>query len=188
MSLSRYYLVLVGVTLIIMSGAFLLLKGSHPDSLRDPADALWMERIRRSTMESVAPLRDRLIVSCPQYGFIRMDGVQVDEPVRVEMNEADRLLALEIISSAKHSIVDTSEWVDGEPYTAPDSEGRSKKLFDTKDSLWDTSIKFLDLLWLVYSREGVVMSSELIGIESQLDMYMRLLDDEFFCAGLGRVE
>ena len=188
MTLSRYYLVLAGVTLLIMGGVFILLTGSHPKSYRDPGDALWMERMRRNTMESVQPLRDRLVVSVPQFGIIRMDGVSEDEPVEVVMDESERPVALEILVIAKENVIGTSEWIDGEPYIAPDSDGRSQKLFNIKDRLWESSIQYLDLLWLIFSGDGEVPSSVLVELESQIGSLNRALDDEFLFLGLDTVE
>ena len=97
-------------------------------------------------------------------------------------------MALEILVIAKESVIGTSEWIDGEPYTAPDSDGRSQKLFNIKDRLWESSIQYLDLLWLIFSGEGDVPSSVLVELESQIGSLTRSLDDEFQYLGLNIVE
>jgi hypothetical protein len=171
-----------------MCGVFILLTGTHPKAHRDPGDALWMERMRRNTMELVQPLRDRLVVSIPQFGVIRIGGNSEDEPVAVVMDESDRPVALEILIIAKESVLGTSEWIDGEPYTAPDSDGRSQKLFNIKDRLWESTIQYLDMLWLIFSDEDEVPSSALVELESHISALNRALDDEFLFLGLGDVE
>jgi len=171
-----------------MSGVLLLLSDSLRVSERNPEDVVWMERMRRNTVRSLAPIRSRISVVSGQGFGIRIGGSLTDLPAIVTVNESERLMALDIIETAQNHVQETSEWEEGDPSTAPEADRHSKRLFEIKDQLWLLTTEYIDILWVIYSRQGEVPSSRLNNVESQLDTWTGLLEEEINRQGIEPIE
>ena len=190
MSQRRYYLALMGMTIIMMCGVMLLLTDKARKHYRNPDDVVWMERIRRNSLETLAPVREQINVLPGQSTAIRvggMGGESADLPAVVTGDYSKLQLGLDVIRAARENILNTSEWRDGVPYTAPDPPRSAKHLFQLKDHLWKVTLDYIDALELVYGREVEVPSSKLRFLEEQLEHNKTLLEQEMDRLGLDPV-
>ena len=183
MTLSRYHLVLIGFTVIIM-GSTLLLTDQKKIEYRDPSDVVWMERVRQNALDQLEPIRNRINVVESQTPGILVGGSPSDAPAIVALPRADRIFVIQIIDAARESVIETIEWDRDEPESRLPSPPQATRLFELKDHLWDLTLLYLALLRSVYSRDREVLSSEITTVEFQLMMFSQLLQMELDRLGL----
>ena len=178
MSLRLSYLTYLSLTLIILGGTALLLNLGRRIDLRNPDDVVWMERVRRNSLEQVAPVRDRIEFP-EEASAVIIVAANPDEGLAVvEVTEAERELALQVLGSARDHVLASSEWVDEiEKQTKPVAR-ENRQLFDVKDYLWEITLEYIDVLNDIYSDARPVSFSEVLLIEDQLDMLAPELEYE----------
>jgi len=187
MSQRRYYLALLGMMIIMMSGVTLLLVDNVRRPVRNPDDVVWMERIRRNALSTLTPIRERIEIVHSPSPAIRVGGfggVAVDKPAVILFEPGDPDLPMEILMTARDDVLKTSGWHGENPDSAPPSPPNARHLFELKDHLWEVTLNYIDTLILIYGREIEVPSSRVAFLEDQLMSSQALLDNEITRLGL----
>jgi hypothetical protein len=188
MILRKFYLAVLSVTLLIMGGSLILLKGEGHERQRDPGDVTWMERMRRNAIEEIAPIRDGVQTSGTRPISVFVEGGPEDIAATVSAGTSERLIALGVLNAARRNILESSEWPNGDEKSALQSSAGSRSLFEVKDRLWEITLQYVDCLQAVYSGERVVSSNEVLALEEQIGRLEVLLDREIERRGLEPVE
>ena len=191
MSQRRYYLALIGMLVIMISGVTLLVSRNSTQSIRNPEDVLWMEKIRRSALATLVPVINRIDIDDSKSTAIRVEGMgnYFDDPVAtINMDFTNRSLALEVLAAAKNNILQTSGWNDGQQNSNLRPPRHAKHLFELKDHLWSVTIEYIDTLELIYGREVEVPSSQINFIREQMETHTILLEEEMNRLGLGTLD
>lgn len=188
MSLRLSYLVYLSLTLIVLGGTALLLNLGRRIDLRNPVDVAWMERVRRNSLEQVAPVRDRIEFPDGASAAIIIAADPDEGLAFVEVTESERELALQVLGSARDHVLASSEWVDeNEKQTKPVARV-NRQLFDVKDYLWEITLEYIDVLNDIYTDARLVSISEVLLIEDQLEMLTPALEYELARLGLEPME
>lgn len=184
----QFYLVFISVTIMIMGGIFLLQRTPRYSYERDPADIIWMEQIRRSTMNNVSPVRERIRVVGLSSTGISIDSEFPVPKAVATVNEAERRLALDILDTARQSVIRSSEWQDENLRITRPTPHRYRNLFQVKDHLWELTLSYIETLEQIYSESREVESSELRYLDNQISIYKARLNYEMMAAGLEQAE
>lgn len=184
MILRKSYLAVLSLTLLIMGGSLILLKGEGQDKWREQRDVPWMERIRRNALEEIAPIRAQIRIVSEQPISVLVEGSLQDNTATVSADASERLIALGVLSAVRKNILESSEWPNGDESAVPQSSVGSKSLFEVKDRLWETTLHYVDCLQAVYSGEEDVSSNEILAVEEQVSRLEGLLDQEIERRGL----
>ncbi len=175
---------------IMMAGVLLLVDNPNSKNFRNPNDVAAMERIRRNAIATLVPVRDMIDVADTGAAAIRIgeqQGETLGNEYLVTVDFSNSEIALELITSARHNVLETSEWRDGIPYNAQPSKPETTNMFQIKDRLWELSLDYIDTLGLIYGLESEVPANQVVSLEDQIRLYSHLLNQELDKLGLDTV-
>jgi len=183
MSLRRYYLALIGLTLTIMIGSILLIGDTFRATPEDLSDIAWKEHLRENIINSITPLRDRILSANSRSTSIVVASEHDDEPIVPQISESERQLAIEVLSNLHDEVVNTLVIIReeaGESSMAP----VTIRLLQIQNHLYFLTLTYIDKLMQVCRGDTEVLYSEIGEIERALDTYNELMYEELDNLGI----
>jgi len=179
MSLRLSQMAIASLTLLVLGATALILQLTDLKGFYDPGEMVWMERVRRNSLEQVAPFRD--MIAFPEGRrvsiFISSSGDLQYAHVTVGDNEQN--IILNVIQTAKQNIAEIGGNRDVHPGHSVRVPRTARKLFEIKDRLWEGTLKYLDIYDDIFSDRRPVSSVEFLFAESQVETFALLLETEF---------
>ncbi len=185
MSMRSYYFAVVGIAIIIMGGSLLLIHRHSLNRIGNPHDVVWLERLRRSTLDGLAPLRSRVHVSRTQVSMI-MSGNAVDQYATTTIGDDERQLALEMIDVSRARMEKHMALM--VPERTPLIPRGVRRLYELRDRLWELTDTYVDTLEEILEGDAEVYSVEFNTLEEQLQRNTEFMDEEIANLGIGPVE